>query len=167
MPGPPFFVRMMLAAIHAISLVVPRRDRTAWRREWEAEIVHGHRTLAGDGGPSWRDRMTLVRRASGSVSDAAWLRRQFTRDSDAMHDLRHTLRLYRRSPGMVGLVVAVLAVGIGATTAVFSAVEAVLLRPVPFADAARLVTVWEQGPDRDRADVAPANYLDWRDRARE
>ena len=51
---------------------------------------------------------------------------------------------------MVGLVVAVLAVGIGATTAVFSAVDAVLLQPVPFADADRLVTVWQQSPESDR-----------------
>ena len=167
MTRPPFFVRLMLAVIRGISLVVPRRDRAAWRREWEAEIVHGHLTLAREGRDTWSDHMSLARRASGSVSDAAWLRRQFTRDSDLVHDLRHTLRLYRRSPGMVSLVVAVLAVGIGATTAVFSAVDAVLLKPVPFADADRLVTVWQQSPESDQADVAPANYFDWRDRARE
>lgn len=167
MPPPPFFVRLMLAAIRCVGLVVPRRDRAAWRREWEAEIVHGHLTLAREGRDTWSDHMTLARRASGSVSDAAWLRRQFTSDSDLVHDLRHTLRLYRRSPGMVGLVVAVLAVGIGATTAVFSAVDAVLLKPVPFVDADRLVTIWQQSPESEKADVAPANYLDWRERARE
>jgi putative ABC transport system permease protein len=164
---PPFFIRLMLAAIRGIGVVVPRRDRAAWRREWEAEIVHGHLTLAREGRDTWSDHMRLARRASASVSDAAWLRRQFTRDSDLVHDLRHTLRLYRRSPGMVGLVVAVLAVGIGATTAVFSAVDAVLLKPVPFADADRLVTIWQQSPESEKADVAPANFLDWRDRARE
>jgi predicted permease len=164
---PPLFVRLVLAIVRFVGLVVPRRDRAAWRREWEAEIVHGHLTLERDGHASWTDRMTLARRASGSVFDAAWLRRQFTRDSDFVHDLRHTLRLYRRSPGMVLLVVAVLAVGIGATTAVFSAVDAVLLKPVPFADADRLVTIWEQSPEIDRAQVAPGNYLDWKARARE
>jgi len=40
MTRPPVFVRLMLAVIRGVSLVVPRRDRTAWRHEWEAEIVH-------------------------------------------------------------------------------------------------------------------------------
>ena len=159
--------RLALALVRLASRLVPRREREAWRREWEAEIIHGHLALANDGRTSWRDQMSLARRASGSLADAAWLRRQFTTDSDVVHDLRHTLRLYRRSPGMVGLVIAVLAVGIGATTAVFSGVDAMLLRPVPFADARRLLTIWQQSPESDKADVAPANFVDWRARATE
>ena len=59
-----------------------------------------------------------------------------------------SLRIGGRSPAMVALVVAVLAIGIGATTAVFSAVEAMFLRPLPFASAERIVTLWQRTPGR-------------------
>jgi putative ABC transport system permease protein len=161
----PWLIAIMLGVVRAVSMVVPRRDRDGWRREWEGEILHRHATLARERASSWRENMTLFRRALGSFFDAAWLRRQFTRDSDVLHDFRHTLRLYRRTPGMACLIIAVLAVGIGSTTAVFSAVDAVLLKPVPFADADRIVMVWQQTNEVEKADVAPANFLDWRDRA--
>ena len=58
-----------------------------------------------------------------------------------------------------------LALGIGANTAIFSAVSAVILRPLPFADAGRLVRVGEDNEEYDwhQADAAPANFLDWRE----
>ena len=108
--------------------------------------------------------MPLTRRALGSVLDAAWLRRQFTRDSEIAQDLRHITRIGARSPLMMSLVVAVLALGIGATTAVFSAVEAMFLRPLPYASAERIVMLWQKTLKAASADddVAPANFLDWR-----
>jgi putative ABC transport system permease protein len=82
------------------------------------------------------------------------------------HDLRFALRTLRRNPGFAFTAIAVLALGMGATSAIFSAVNAYLFRPLPFADPDRLVTVFETNPEFGWVDetAAPANLLDWRER---
>jgi putative ABC transport system permease protein len=75
-----------------------------------------------------------------------------------LQDIRHALRLMRRSPGVTCAVVLAAALGIGATSATFSAVDAVLLRPLPYADADRLVVLLRHGS----SPTAPGNFLDWR-----
>ena len=78
-------------------------------------------------------------------------------------ELRHTLRLLRRAPAFTAAVVAVLALGIGATTAAFELVYSALLAPLPYADADRLVMVWEHNLTRGRARnvINPGNYFVW------
>ena len=79
-------------------------------------------------------------------------------------DLRYALRTLRRTPGFTAAAVACLALGIGANTAIFSVINGVLLRPLPFRNPEALVVVWEADPrqGQDRNVVSPANYLDWR-----
>jgi putative ABC transport system permease protein len=81
-----------------------------------------------------------------------------------LSNLRSTLRQVKRNPGFFAVAVAALALGIGANTAIFSAVEAILLRPLPYADPNRLVMVWEDASFIGFANntPAPANYVDWR-----
>ena len=79
-------------------------------------------------------------------------------------DIRYGARLLRKAPGFTAIALVALALGIGATTAIFSVVDAVLLQPLPFRDSSRLLAMWEMDPalQRDRNFVAPVNYLEWR-----
>ena len=82
-------------------------------------------------------------------------------------DLRYAVRYLRKSPGFTSVAVLTLAIGIGANTAVFSLINAVLLRPLAYNDPDRLVLVWESAPFFGVRDspVAPANYVDWKARS--
>ena len=106
----------------------------------------------------------MFRRVLGSFHDAAWLRRQFTRDADIVHDMRYGARLLRRNPGFAILTVTVLALGIGATTGIFSVVDALLVRQLPYRDPERIVLLFEAPTANPTAidGVSPANFLDWK-----
>jgi len=82
-------------------------------------------------------------------------------------DLRHSLRVLRRTPLFTACTIAALAIGIGSTTALFSVVHALLVKPLPYADAERLVVLWEHNLPRNRLRnvVSPANYLEWKARS--
>ncbi len=77
-------------------------------------------------------------------------------------DLRFGLRQLARSPGFTAVAVLTLGLGIGANTAIFSVVNAVLLRPLPYENPSRLVAVGEVRPDGSRNTVSYQNFLDWR-----
>lgn len=81
-------------------------------------------------------------------------------------DIRYGVRMLWKNPGFTVIAVLTLSLGIGANTAIFSVVNGVLLRELPFPEADRIVTLWENntadGLERD--DVSPANFLDWRER---
>src|SRR5277367_3531817 len=78
--------------------------------------------------------------------------------------LRSALRQMRRNPGFFGIALAALALGIGANTAIFSAVEGVLLRPLPYADPGQLVMLWEDASyvGFPQNNLSAADYVDWR-----
>jgi len=80
-------------------------------------------------------------------------------------DLHYAIRMLRKRPGFTAAVVLVLALGIGANSAIFSVVDAVMLRSLPYKEPDRLVYVWETNLKlgQTRGIVSPANYLDWKD----
>ena len=80
-------------------------------------------------------------------------------------DLRYGVRLLLRSPGFTAIAIAALAIGIGANTAIFSAVNTLLIQRLPYAGPERLAVVWEHNLPRDRKNnvVSPGNFIHWRE----
>jgi putative ABC transport system permease protein len=77
-------------------------------------------------------------------------------------DIRYGVRGLLKRPGFTAVAIITLALGIGANTAIFSVVNAVVLRPLPYAEPERLMTLWETMPGSDQRSVAPGNFVDWR-----
>jgi putative ABC transport system permease protein len=86
---------------------------------------------------------------------------------DAMRDVRHGVRMLRRTPGFALAALLTLGLGIGATAAIFSVVRTVMLEPLPYREPERVVTVWETNRGATARNViAPANFVAWRERSR-
>src|SRR5438128_2605315 len=81
-----------------------------------------------------------------------------------LRDLRFSVRSLLKRPALTIIAIVTLAIGIGANSAIFSVVNALLLKPLPFPDPDRIVALWDKVPSRgvERNEVTVANYLDWR-----
>ena len=103
---------------------------------------------------------TLIREEIYHMNSFDWL-------ETLWQDLRFALRILRKNPGFTAVAVITLALGIGANTAMFSVVYAVLLRPLPFKDSGRLVMVWATWAKRgeQRINVSPADFADWKEQS--
>src|SRR6187402_1287819 len=80
-----------------------------------------------------------------------------------MNDLSFAFRQLLKNPVFTAVTVLTLALGIGANTAIFSVVDAVLLRPLPYADSGQLVSLSERGPDWSGGSISYPNFIDWKD----
>src|SRR5947208_1129591 len=79
-----------------------------------------------------------------------------------INDFRYAIRGLLRTPGFALVAIITLALGIGANTAIFTVIDAVLLRPLPFVRPAELVRIFGTSPQLDKLLVSPANFLDWK-----
>jgi len=152
--------------IRAASRLVPSRRRDSWRREWEAEVTYSWKRLGRSGRPQARAALGLRLRVLWCWIDAFMELREEWRMAGLLNDLRYAFRGLRRYPVFTAVAVLTLALGIGANTAVFTLVDGVLLRPLPFPDADRLVALEHLGREgRDELPMSDGLYLLYRDQA--
>jgi putative ABC transport system permease protein len=162
----------------ALILLYPR----SFRAEYGAELLDAFVSLGRGRGVwhSWRrtlpDFLTTIAqewldvlrshrtRARGSRRDGR-VTRGGSMTFDVVPDIRYAARQLARRPAYAAVATATLALGIGANSAIFSVVNGVLLRPLPFPDQKRVVMVWESNVQRGwpRFTTSPANYTDWRE----
>lgn len=151
---------------YAEELLATHRER-ARAAQGGGRVMFGLREVMGTAALVVRLRLGLVATGvageSGGVGDRA--DRPAVVLASVWQDLRFAARSVRRNPGHSAATAGVLALGIGATSAISSAVDAYFFQPLPFAEPERLVTVFETNPEFGWVDetAAPANLLDWRE----
>src|SRR5262245_43599272 len=150
-----YLARLCIRLIRIIGVIVPRRLRADWRQEWEAELRYREELLAEWDRLDWRNKLDLLRRSMGAFRDALVLQPRRLED-EMFQDLRFGWRMLRRSPVMSLVAVLSLAAGIGANTAIFSVVNALLLRPLPYRAPEQLVKVFQAQLDPSKGMLASA-----------
>jgi putative ABC transport system permease protein len=157
--------RFWLWLIRLIGVIVPRRLRADWRQEWEAELQHRELLLAAWDKHNWQTKLNLFRRSLGAFRDALLLQPQRLED-EVFQDLRYGSRVLLKKPAFTLLAVFTLALGIGASTAIFSAVNPILFESLPYPNADRITMIWDYDNQSGRLHVTFGTYRELLARSR-
>ena len=156
-----------------------QRSNQDFAEEIHAHVAHETRRLVEEEGLGFADAKAKALRSFGNVTvsqERFYEARRLLWLDDLRRDLSYGVRSLRKSPGFAAIAVLTLALGIGATTTIYSVVDTILLQPLPFASSDRLVRVvgrrsTEQGSDARRkqkgtAEMSANKLASWRELAR-
>ena len=150
------------------SLLSRRRVDDELDRELHAhlDLLTDENLRAGMGRPEAERAARLELGGMEQVKEQVRDRRLGNWLQSVLGDVRYALRQLRKNPGFTAVAILTLALGIGANTAIFSVVDGVLLRSLPYRDPGRLVMVWERNSEAGNPynTVSPPNFLDWQAR---
>jgi putative ABC transport system permease protein len=150
-----------------VGVIVPRRLRADWRQEWESELRWREAMLEDWDRLTTRNKLNLLWRSGSAFWDALLLQPRRWED-DMIQDLRYGARMLIKQPFFTLIAVLTLALGIGANTMIFSVVNAVSLRPLPYINDEGLVMIWGKLPSAgiNQLYVSVPEYVDYRERLR-
>jgi hypothetical protein len=148
---------------------VPQRLRADWRQEWEAELLYREMLLADWYKLDWRNKFDLLRRSVGAFRDAMLLQPRRLEDK-MFQDFRFGVRMLLKQPAFTLIAVLTLSLGIGATSAVFSLIQGVLLTPPPYQQPERIALISTARTDGQQTSGPRgwpvAQWLEWQKEAK-
>ncbi len=150
--------------VRVAGVLVPERRRDEWTHEWSGELWYRALLLDRSRASDRHDGRRLVVRTMGAFPHALWTLTDEMRIDPMLQDLKYAIRGIVKRPAFAALVIATLALGIGANTAMFSIVNSVLFRPLPYERPDELVYMYGAFRQGNQAMVSPPDYLDYRDR---
>ena len=156
-------IRFWLWLIRLIGVIVPRRLRAGWRQEWEAELGYRETLLEEWYRLDSRHKLDLLWRSTSALWDALWLQ-TYRWEDEMIQDFRYGVRMLWKQPSFTLIAVFTLALGIGACTAIFSVVDAVLLRQLPYPKPESIVSLREVDAQSRQITFSDRNFQDVRTR---